>query len=133
MIEYALTAGFVAVGAGLIISCPPYPPTLASSFQECSALLQTLPILVRNGVLSNISCGSERTPHKAALLNSSILTTLRDTVPVHPSVVACAADGQLLPEGFVRTVRRRILQQQWASLTSPESEWRDVPFDPGDA
>ena len=45
----------------------------------------------------------------------------------------CAADGQLLPEGFVRTVRRRILQQQWVSLTSPESEWRDVPFDPGGA
>ena len=38
------------------------------------------------------------------------------------------ATGELLPEGFVRTIKLRVLQQQWVSVVDPPSEWRDVPL-----
>ena len=41
------------------------------------------------------------------------------------------AAGELLPDGFARTVKLRVLQQQFVSVTSPDSEWRDVPLGAG--
>ena len=39
-----------------------------------------------------------------------------------------AASGELLPEGFARTIRLRVLQQQFVSVVDSSSEWRDVPL-----
>ena len=36
------------------------------------------------------------------------------------------ANGNYLPDGYVRTFTARVLQQQFVSVTSPDSEWRDV-------
>jgi hypothetical protein len=36
------------------------------------------------------------------------------------------ASGGYLPDGFVRTFTAQVLQQQFVSATSPDSEWRDV-------
>ena len=35
--------------------------------------------------------------------------------------------GRHLPDGVARTFTVQVLQQQFVSVTSPESEWRDVP------
>jgi hypothetical protein len=38
------------------------------------------------------------------------------------------ANGDYLPDGYCRTFTARVLQQRFVSLTSPDSEWRDVPL-----
>lgn len=39
------------------------------------------------------------------------------------------AAGQMLPDGIVRNVALRVLQQEWASpYVGVESQWRDVPL-----
>ena len=37
------------------------------------------------------------------------------------------ADGRLLPNNTMQTVKRRVLQQNWTD-TYGHSEWRDVPL-----
>jgi hypothetical protein len=42
--------------------------------------------------------------------------------------VAVSARGEMLPEGFFRHIKLRVLQQQWVSAVDSQSEWRDVPL-----
>ena len=44
------------------------------------------------------------------------------------TTVNTTAAGEMLPEGFARTINLRVLQQQWVSVVDSSSEWRDVPL-----